>query len=153
MISSSTQEQNKQLFRQFFELFDRHDTEKMGQLISSTNYSSHFSGKPPTDWNGYKQFTIAVTNAFPDIRHKIEDMVAEGEDKVAVRFSVTGTHKGEFQGIPPTGKKVSFDGMDFITILNGKITEMWVNVDMMGLMQQIGAIPASSIAGTNTAHS
>ncbi len=53
-------------------------------------------------------------------------------------------HKGEFQGIPPTGKEVSLDGMDFLTIIDSKIVEEWLNSDMMGLMQQIRAIPTSS---------
>ena len=96
------------------------------------------------DWNGYKQFIIAITNAFPDVHHEIVEMIAEGDDKVANCFNITGTHKGEFQGIPPTGKKTSFGGMQFFTIINGKITEIWANVDMMGLMQQIGVIPATT---------
>jgi steroid delta-isomerase-like uncharacterized protein len=155
-MASSVQEQNKQVIRQFFEAFDRHDTERIGQLVSSTNYSLHISGMPPMDWNGHKQFIIAITNAFPDVHHDIVDMVAEGEDKVAIRFDVTGTHKGEFQGILPSGKKISFDGMEFFTIIDGKIREIWVSEDMMGLMQQIGAIPTSTprAAGTSsTAHS
>jgi steroid delta-isomerase-like uncharacterized protein len=155
-MASSAQEQNKQVVRQLFEAFDRHDTERIGQLVSSTNYSLHFLGMPPKDWNGHKQLIIATTNAFPDVHHDIEDMAAEGEDKVAVRFNITGTHKGEFQGIPPTGKKVSFGEMAFFTIIDGKIIEIWANVDMMGLMQQIGAIPTSTspAAGTSsTAHS
>jgi steroid delta-isomerase-like uncharacterized protein len=138
----TAEEQNKQLVRQFFEAFDRHVPERMDQLVSSTNYSFHFSGMPPMDWNGHKQFIVAVTNAFPDVHHDIVDMVAEGEDKVAVRFDATGTHKGEFQSIPPTSKKVSFGGMNFFTIINGKITEIWGSEDVMGLMQQIGAISA-----------
>jgi steroid delta-isomerase-like uncharacterized protein len=93
------------------------------------------------DWNTHKHFFTAFTSAFPDLRHDIVDMVAEG-DKVAVRFNVTGTHKGELQGIPPTDKKVSFSAIDFITMIDGKIAEDWLSVDMMGLMQQIGAIPA-----------
>jgi steroid delta-isomerase-like uncharacterized protein len=154
-VASFTQEQNKQVVRQFFEAFDRHDTERIGQLVSSTDYTFHFLGMPPMDWNGHKQFIIAITNAFPDVHHDIVEMIAEGEDKVADRFNITGTHKGEFQGIPPTGKKTSFGGMQFCTIKNGKITEIWANVDMMGLMQQIGTIPAtSSASGSNsTTHS
>jgi steroid delta-isomerase-like uncharacterized protein len=105
------------------------------------------------DWNGHKQFIVAVTNAFPDVHHDIVDTVAEGEDKVAIRVINTGTHKGEFQGIPPTGKRVSFGGMQFSTIINGKITELWGSEDVMGLMQQIGAIPATSPAGSSTARS
>ncbi len=126
----------------------------MGQFVSSTNHSFYFLGMPPTDWNGHKQLFTAFTSAFPDLSSNIVDMVAEGKDKVAVRFNVTGTHRGEFQGIPPTGKKVSFSGMDFLTIIDGKVEEEWESVDMMELMQQIGAIPGESHAtGTSTARS
>jgi steroid delta-isomerase-like uncharacterized protein len=146
--SLSKQEQNKQLVRQFFEASDRQDAEMMGQLVSSTNYSLHFSGMPPMDWNTNKeQFLAPFNKAFPDLRRNIVDMVAEG-DKVAVSINVTGTYKGEFQGIPATGKQVSFTAMDILTIIDGKITEEWATADMMGLMQQIGAIPARS-AGSN----
>jgi steroid delta-isomerase-like uncharacterized protein len=148
MTSLSKQEQNKQLVRQFFEASDRQDAEMMDQLVSSTNYSLHFSGMPPMDWNTNKeQFLAPFNKAFPDLRRNIVDMVAEG-DKVAVSINVTGTYKGEFQGIPATGKQVSFTAMDILTIIDGKITEEWATADMMGLMQQIGAIPARS-AGSN----
>jgi steroid delta-isomerase-like uncharacterized protein len=146
--SLSKQEQNKQLVRQFFEASDQQDAEMMDQLVSSTNYSLHFSGMPPMDWNTNKeQFLAPFNKAFPDLRRNIVDMVAEG-DKVAVSINVTGTYKGEFQGIPATGKQVSFTAMDILTIIDGKITEEWATADMMGLMQQIGAIPARS-AGSN----
>ncbi len=150
MASLSKQEQNKQLVSQFFETLDRQDTEMMGQLVSSTNYSLHFSGMPPMDWNeNKKEFLAPFTKAFPDLRRNIVDMVAEG-DKVAVSINVTGTYKGEFQGIPPTGKQVSFTAMDILTIIDGKITEEWATADMMGLMQQIGAIPARSATSSNS---
>jgi steroid delta-isomerase-like uncharacterized protein len=150
MASLSKQEQNKQLVSQFFETLDRQDTEMMDQLVSSTNYSLHFSGMPPMDWNeNKKEFLAPFTKAFPDLRRNIVDMVAEG-DKVAVSINVTGTYKGEFQGIPPTGKQVSFTAMDILTIIDGKITEEWATADMMGLMQQIGAIPARSTTSSNS---
>jgi steroid delta-isomerase-like uncharacterized protein len=142
-------EQNKQVVRQFFEAADRHDIERMGQLVSSTDYLFHFPGIPPMDWNTHKQFFTAFTSSFPDLRHEIVGIVAEG-DKVAIRFNVTGTHKGDLQGIPPTGKKVSFGAMDFITLSDGKIVEDWLNADIMGLMQQIGAIPSSSLPSTDS---
>ena len=150
MASLSKQEQNKQLVSQFFETLDRQDTEMMDQLVSSTNYSLHFSGMPPMDWNeNKKEFLAPFTKAFPDLRRNIVDMIAEG-DKVAVSINVTGTYKGEFQGIPPTGKQVSFTAMDILTIIDGKITEEWATADMMGLMQQIGAIPARSATSSNS---
>jgi steroid delta-isomerase-like uncharacterized protein len=105
---------------------------------------------PPMDWNTNKeQFLAPFNKAFPDLRRNIVDMVAEG-DKVAVSINVTGTYKGEFQGIPATGKHVSFTAMDILTIIDGKITEEWATADMMGLMQQIGAIPVrSTSSGSN----
>jgi steroid delta-isomerase-like uncharacterized protein len=153
-MSSSAQEQqkNKQLVSQFFELLNRQDLERIEQLVSSSNYSYHFPGIPPLDWNGHKQFLVGIISAFPDFHHDLLDVVAEG-DKVAVRFTINCTHKGEFQGIPPTSKKVSFGGMDFLTIIDGKITEEWVIVDIGGLMQQIGAIPATSPADSSTTRS
>jgi steroid delta-isomerase-like uncharacterized protein len=151
--SISKQEQNKQLVRQFFEASDQQDAEMMDQLVSSTNYSLHFSGMPPMDWNTNKeQFLAPFNKAFPDLRRNIVDMVAEG-DKVAVSINVTGTYKGEFQGIPATGKQVSFAAMDILTIIDGKITEEWATADMMGLMQQIGAIPARSAGSNNSTDS
>jgi steroid delta-isomerase-like uncharacterized protein len=136
------EEQNKLLVRQFFELLDRHDTDRIGQLlVSSTNYTFRVGGmSSPVDWNEHKRLLAGVINAFPDLHHEIVDMVAEG-DKVAVRLNVTGTHKGEFQGIPPTGKELSLDEMGFMTIIDGKITEGWISADTMRLMQQIGALP------------
>ena len=153
MVSSpSTQEEqkNKQVVRQFFELLDRHDTDRIGQLlVSSTNYYFHIGGMPSVDWNEHKGILTGVNNAFPDLHHEIVDMVAE-RNKVAVRLNVTGTHKGEFQGIPPTGKKLYLYEMGFITIIDGKITEGWISADTMGLLQQLGALPPSSPANISS---
>ena len=147
MASSSAQEQqrrNKQVVRQYFEAYVRQDTERIGQLVSSSNYTFHLSGMPsPMDWNATKKFYTAAWSAFPDLHHDILDIVTEGEDKVAVHYNIIGTHKGELQGIPPTGKEVSFGAMDFITLIDGKVAEEWEIADTMGLMQQIGAIPSA----------
>ena len=91
------------------------------------------------DWNGHKQLIGAIISAFPDFHHNLEDVVAES-DKVAVRFTITTTNKGEFQSLTPTGKQVPFGGMDFLTMVDGKITEERLVVDMMGWMRQLGAI-------------
>ena len=140
------EEKNKQVARQFYDAFNRHDPEEMSQLVSSNaSYTFHFVGMPATDWKGRKQFITNVVKAFPDIDHHILDVVAEG-DKVALRLNITGTHKGQFQDIPATGKKISVGCVNFLSIIDGKIIEEWSNSDMMGLMQQIGAIPALSPA-------
>jgi steroid delta-isomerase-like uncharacterized protein len=144
-LSSAQEQENKQVVRRFFELLDRHDTESMGRLlVSSTNYSFHIGGmSSPVDWNEYRRLLTGVNNSFPDLRHEVIDMMAEG-DKVAVRIRVTGTHKGDFQGIPPTGNKLFLEEMGFITIIDAKITEGWISTDTMRLMKQIGAVPSIS---------
>jgi ketosteroid isomerase-like protein len=70
-MGSAAEEQNKQIVRQFFEALNRQDTERIGQLVSSTNYSFHLSGVPPMDWKGDKQFIATINNAFPDLHNNM----------------------------------------------------------------------------------
>ena len=83
----------------------------------------------------------STLNAFSDFRHTIEDQVAEG-DKVVTSIRGYGTHTGEFLGIAPTGKEVSMRGIAIHRIANGKLAEHWGRVDNVGLLIQLGAIPA-----------
>ena len=78
---------------------------------------------------------------FPDLEFVFADVIAEG-DLVVGRGLISGTHKGEFFGVPPTGKKVHWTGTRLFRLKDGKITEGWVNLDMMGLMQQMGIVPS-----------
>jgi steroid delta-isomerase-like uncharacterized protein len=78
---------------------------------------------------------------FPDIQVSIEDLVAEGK-KVVAHWTWCGTNQGEFQGIPPTGKQVTGSGISIQRIADGKIAEAWVNFDTLGMLQQLGVIPA-----------
>lgn len=75
-----------------------------------------------------------------DIHINVEDLVAEG-DKVVDRWTARMTHKGEFFGLPATGKLVTITGMDIARLVNGKVAEIWHLEDIMGLMQQLGAVP------------
>jgi steroid delta-isomerase-like uncharacterized protein len=88
----------------------------------------------------YKQFNLMSFTAFPDLRFTIEDQIAEG-DKVVSRWLVSGTHKGPFQGIPPTGKQVTVTGVGINRFANGKIVENWTNMDFLGILQQLGVVP------------
>ena len=91
------------------------------------------------DREGYKQFVTMHHTGFPDFDVKVEDVVAEG-DKVARRVTWTGTHKGEYMGIAPTGKKITLTVITIERIEGGKIAEQWGEADMLGLMQQFGVI-------------
>ena len=95
----------------------------------------------PTTRDGMKQLFTMLHEAFPDLRTTIHDQIAEG-DKVVTRKTFHGTHQGELMGILPTGKEVAFDVIDILRIADGKLIDHWAVVDQLGLMQQIGAIPA-----------
>ena len=98
------------------------------------------SGREPTN-EAFKKAILEVYAAFPDFRCEVEDWVVEPRTgKVSVRWSATGTHKGEYLNAPPTGKKIHFKGIEIITIKNGKITERWGEWDGIDLLQQLGAI-------------
>ena len=94
---------------------------------------------------GIRQFYGALREAFPDIHFTIEDQVAEG-DRVVTRWTARATHKGAFQGIPPTGKQINLAGIDIDRIVNGKVVECWPVADELGLLQQLGALPASEMS-------
>lgn len=86
------------------------------------------------------QFFGALRQAFPDFRAEIHDQIAEG-DKVVTRKTFVGTHRGEFFGIPGTGKEISIGVIDIVRVKDGKIVEHWNQVEMLGVMQQLGALP------------
>lgn len=98
-------EQNKSIARRFFEELDRRKGAPAEELCAP-NYKTHIAGNPPMDFEGHKQFGIMFYSAFPDLKHVIKDTIAEG-NKVAVRFTLQGTHNGNFMDLPPTSKQVS----------------------------------------------
>ncbi|GAC1325326.1 MAG: hypothetical protein NVS2B16_30890 [Chloroflexota bacterium] len=90
--------------------------------------------------DNHKKLFGMFLSAFPDLHGTIEDQFAYG-DKVVERLRWQGKHQGELQGIPPSGRHVDFTMMSIHRFIDGKIVEGWVNFDMFGMMQQIGAIP------------
>lgn len=90
----------------------------------------------------YLQYISGFQSAFPDIKFKVHSVLAEA-DLVAARWTASGTHKGKFQGIPPTGEEHETEGITIFRFANGKIVEVWGHWDRIGLLQQLGAIPAS----------
>jgi steroid delta-isomerase-like uncharacterized protein len=94
----------------------------------------------PPDLGGFKQFLPMFRTALPDMRFTVEDLIAEG-DKVVDRITFQATHQGELMGIPPTGNTVTVTEMHISRIADGKIVERWGQSDMLGMMQQLGAIP------------
>jgi steroid delta-isomerase-like uncharacterized protein len=90
-----------------------------------------------------KEFFTSIRTAFPDIRVTADDMVAEG-DKVALRWTSTGTHRGELQGIPPTNRQVTVIGITIYRFAGDRIVEEWNNADTLGMLRQLGVVASSS---------
>ncbi|MBI1259505.1 MAG: ester cyclase [Chloroflexi bacterium] len=133
-------EANKALVREFADLIDAGDLES-ALTFFSPDYTDHTPsiGLPP-GVEGVRVFYNAQFAAFADRRTTSLDMIGEG-DKVVHRLSGDITHTGEFLGIPPTGKHVTWSCIDIWRIADGKFVEHWVEADMMGLMQQLGVMP------------
>jgi steroid delta-isomerase-like uncharacterized protein len=140
-------EENKALVRRFFEAFNAGDLDGVAAVFAP-NAVVHNSGAPdPLNLEGFKQLAAVFLAAFPDGKHSIDDMIVEG-DKVVTRITYRGSHTGDLMGIPPTGKQVTTSAMTIDQIANGNIVETWRLFDQMGMMQQLGVIPAPDQAGT-----
>jgi len=110
--------------------------------LGDENYTEHEEPMPgqPSGLDGIRFYVNTFRSAFPDIRAKaIEPTISDGELEAA-RVVLTGTHQGEVMGVAPTGNTVEFSGIDMIRVLDGKVTEHWGSTDMLGLLQQIGAV-------------
>lgn len=101
----------------------------------------HGWGPEPMAVAGYKATMSSLLTAFPDSRFLVADVIAEG-NRVAVLHSMRGTHQANFQGVPATDKAVVINAIVIMRFENDEAIEMWLNADFMGLMQQLGVIPA-----------
>jgi steroid delta-isomerase-like uncharacterized protein len=134
-------EENKAVVHRWVEAFNEGNLDAVDELVTDS-YIRHDPNAPEVRGpEEEKRLIVMYRSDFPDLHFTVEDMVAEG-DKVATRIGISATHRGELLGIPPTEKQLAFTAMELYRIANGKIDEQWVNVDTLGMMQQIGAIPA-----------
>jgi predicted ester cyclase len=128
--------ETKALERRFFEAMNKGRSAVMKAIDEdcTANYVFHSSsGKDMS----FKQYMSDLYAAFPDLHFTIDDLFAEG-DKAVVRYTVTGTHKGAFMGIPPTNKKLTVSAIDIDRNVGGKWVESWSRTDTLGMMQQLG---------------
>jgi steroid delta-isomerase-like uncharacterized protein len=136
-------EQNKHVVRRAIEeVYNQGNLDVVEELVSR-DFVAHVASENMYGPAGMKQFVASLREAFPDLRMTIDDQIAEG-DRVVTRWTARGTHTGSFQGIPPTGKQGTITGIDIDRFAGGKAVECWTNADYLGLMQQLGAVPASN---------
>jgi steroid delta-isomerase-like uncharacterized protein len=115
------------------------DTEK---AMRTSNFRAMLSGAPePLNSEEWSGFLTGFTAAFPDSRITVEESISD-RDTIAVRWTLEGTHKLEFQGIPATGRRVKFDGIEYNRFENGKCAEHWSMFDNLALLRQLGAMQA-----------
>ena len=132
-------EQNKTIAQRFFKAQDQQKGPLAAELCAP-NYTAHIAGIPPMNREGHNQFGLMFYAGFPDIYHTIDETVAEG-DKVTVRCTLRGTHKGNFMGVPPTDKPLTTSFIAILRIADGKVTTLNAAFNALDVMQQIGAVP------------
>lgn len=133
----------KAIVRRLYEdVWNKRKLEAVSDLFSPSHalHNSNFSGSSVGP-EAYKIQVAMFWAAFPDLRFTVEDTVAE-KDKLVASWTISGTHKGEFMGIRPTNRKVSIEGITIHYIANGKIIDSNISWDALGLMRQLGAVPA-----------
>lgn len=140
-------EANKAIVRRGFEeIWNKGNLAAVDEMYA-TNFVLHDPGSPGVRGpEGVKQYVTRERTAFPDIHFVVEDQIAEG-DKVATRWTATGTHQRELMGIPASGKFATVTGIMISRILEGKIVEGWSNWDALGMLQQMGVAPRMGEGG------
>jgi steroid delta-isomerase-like uncharacterized protein len=139
-------EDNKRVVRQFIdEVFVQGKTEAVDRLAAPDFFPHSWPSVEPGVDN-LKRAVARVSAGLADVSMKIEDMIAEG-DRVAVRLTAHAVHRGEFMGLPPTGKAYTISETHVFRVKDGRVVEHWRDADMLGLMRQLGALPAPARKG------
>jgi steroid delta-isomerase-like uncharacterized protein len=143
-MSTAQETSNKATVRRLLDAMNTGDAELVAQTIDEV-FEPDVKQHTPFEATGtqaFKEMVVArLYRAFPDIHITVEDLIAEG-DKVVEKDMVTGTHQGEYNGLPPTGKSVSYNEIFIMRFANGRIAEIWGVVDIFSQMKQLGIIQA-----------
>jgi predicted ester cyclase len=134
-------ERNKAVSRRWIEVFNERDDAGEADVRAQdyVAYAPASLEPAPLDSEAWTRFLAGFVEAFPDLQLTVEDAVAEG-DLVAQRIHFEGTHTGEFQGLPPTQRKVSFSGLELNRFVDGRVAEHWFQMDSLTLLQQLGLV-------------
>ena len=134
-------EENKAIVRRYLdEAWNKKNVNILDELMAP-NYARYLPGQDkPLDREGQKKRIAGFHTAMPDLAFHVEDLFAEG-DRVVFRLIIRGTHQGAFLGVAPTGKELTVTAIDIARLENGKIVDHWGQMDMLGLMRQLGLVP------------
>ena len=132
-------EDNKNIVRRYQEIYNRNDLDALSEVLAEDLRTPKIMPGVKPGLEGAKQVHATSLIGMPDWHTRIDDLIAEG-DKVVARITMTGTHTGDFWGIPATGKRVEFTGIYIVRIAEGKIVEHWGEEDGVSLLQQLGVL-------------
>lgn len=133
-------EDNKEIVRKFFEEGPSKGNLSAANELLSPDFVMHIPLPACPGIEGINEVITTCRAAFEHLNVTVEDMIAEN-DKVVARFTARGIHTGSFMALPPTGKSITMTGIEIFRIKNGRITELWGEVNLLGIMQQLGIIP------------
>lgn len=134
-------EENKTIVRRFFEEGPSKGNISAADDLLSPDFAMHVPLPASPGVEGINEVITACRAAFEHLNVTVEDMIAEG-NTVAARFTARGVHKGNFMDLPATGKPITMTGIEIFRIKDGKIIELWGEANLLGLMQQLGIVPA-----------
>ena len=134
-------ERNKAVSRRWIDVFNERDNAAEADVRAQdyVAYAPASLEPTPLDSQAWTRFLSSFVEAFPDLQLTVEDAVGEG-DLVAQRIDFAGTHTGEFQGLPPTHRKVAFSGLELNRFVDGRVTEHWFQMDSLTLLRQLGLV-------------
>ena len=135
-------EELKDAYRRIIDAISRGDAADIDELVAADLVDHNPLPNQAPGRDGFKQWIAAARIAFPDLRGVVEDVIAEG-DRVAARMTWHGAHHGDFVGVGPTGKRVSFPAFHVVRFSHGRAVEWWGTADLLGALQQIGATVAA----------
>jgi len=132
-------EENKAIVRRYQEIYNSNNLDSLSEVVSEELLTPKIMSGMKPGLQGAKQVHATTLIGMPDWHTEINDLIAEG-DRVAARITMTGTHTGNFCGIPATGRRVEFSRIYVVRIANGRIVEHWGEEDGVGLLQQLGVL-------------
>ena len=139
--AEATNNANKEVVSRFIEEFKKKANHGIVDELMSPDFVHHLTDpRLPAGRDGIKALGQVIVGGFPDVHASVKELLADG-DKVIERTQTSATHTGEFNGIPATGRQVGWTEIHIYRLENGKIVELWSEIDLLGLLVQLGAIP------------
>lgn len=145
MTNSAQIERNRTVVAEFLDGTHSGRFEVIEDTLAETIVTHGFPGGNPDTRESYRRWFLGFQAGFTVVGFDVPAMVAD-EESVAVRWEFTVDHTGPFAGVPPTGKRITFDGTAFYRLENGRIVETWLHIDQLSLLGQVGALPAMANA-------